>query len=176
VAAVTALYEGLATVPDNTINTHNSAQQASGADGAHHRSMAHADRPVADPPVRDKGNKGKNMTPEVVHERFAQYLKDQDLDGLGSLFDEDAMFVPGPGQKPVYGREGIKEALKVYLDSPSTIEVEATSVHQNGVLAMVQASWRITGESGTVEGKALEVMKRTSEGDWVYIIDNPYGV
>ena len=33
------------------------------------------------------------MTPETVHERFAQYLKDQDLDGLGSLFDEDAMFV-----------------------------------------------------------------------------------
>ncbi len=30
--------------------------------------------------------------------------------------------------------------------------------------------------SGTVEGKVLEVMRRTSEGDWVYIIDNPYGV
>jgi hypothetical protein len=27
-----------------------------------------------------------------------------------------------------------------------------------------------------VEGKAVEVMRRTSEGDWVYIIDNPYGV
>ena len=76
------------------------------------------------------------MKPEVVHERFAQYLKDQDLDGLGSLFDEDAMFVPGPGQEPVYGREGIKEALKPYLVSPSTMEVVATSVHQNGDLAM----------------------------------------
>lgn len=55
------------------------------------------------------------MTPEVVHERFAQHLKDRDLDGLGSLFDEDAMFVPGPGQKPGYGRAGVKEALKSYL-------------------------------------------------------------
>jgi uncharacterized protein (TIGR02246 family) len=116
------------------------------------------------------------MTPEVVHERFAQYLKDQDLDGLGSLFDEDAMFVPGPGQEPVYGRESIKEALKPYLASPSTMEVMATSVHQNGDLAMVQPSWRITSENGTVEGKAVEVMRRTTEGDWVYIIDNPYGV
>ncbi|MEU0068718.1 hypothetical protein ABZ027_03980 [Streptomyces sp. NPDC006332] len=52
----------------------------------------------------------------------------------------------------------------------------ARSVHQNGDLAMVQVSWRITGESGIVEGKAVEVMRRTSEGDWVYIIDNPYGV
>ena len=86
------------------------------------------------------------------------------------------MFVPGPGQKPVYGREGIKEALKSYLAAPSTMEVGARSVHQNGDLAMVQVSWRITGESGIVEGKAVEVMRRTSEGDWVYIIDNPYGV
>ena len=116
------------------------------------------------------------MQPEVVHERFAQYLKDRDLDGLGSLFDEDAMFVPGPGQQPVYGRENIKEALKPYLAVPSTMEVVSTSVHQNGDLAMVQPSWRITSEDGIVEGKAVEVMRRTSEGDWVYIIDNPYGV
>ncbi|WP_063806598.1 YybH family protein [Streptomyces regalis] len=116
------------------------------------------------------------MTPEVVHERFAQYLKDQDLDGLGSLFGEDAMFVPGPGQEPVYGRESIKEALKSYLASPSTIEMGATSVHQNGDLAMVQVSWRITSESGTVEGKSVEVMRRTTEGDWVFVIENPYGV
>jgi uncharacterized protein (TIGR02246 family) len=116
------------------------------------------------------------MKPEVVHERFAQYLKDQDLDGLGSLFDEDAMFVPGPGQQPVYGREGIKEALKPYLASPGTFEMGAASVHQNGDLAMVQVPWRITSEGGTVEGKSVEVMKRTTEGDWVYIIENPYGV
>ena len=116
------------------------------------------------------------MTPETVHERFAQYLKDQDLDGLGSLFDEDAMFVPGSGQQPVYGREGIKEALKPYLAAPGAFEMGAASVHQNGDLAMVQPSWRITSEDGIVEGKAVEVMRRTSEGDWVYIIDNPYGV
>ncbi|MEU1106877.1 nuclear transport factor 2 family protein [Streptomyces tibetensis] len=163
-------------MPDNTINAHNSAQQLLGLT---QRTTGQWLTQIGLEPTRPSATKertGKNMTPEVVHERFAQYLKDQDLDGLGSLFDEDAMFVPGPGQKPVYGREGIKEALKVYLDSPSTIEVGATSVHQNGDLAMVQASWRITSESGTVEGKALEVMRRTSEGDWGYIIDDPYGV
>ena len=116
------------------------------------------------------------MTPETVHERFAQYLKDQDLDGLGSLFDEDAMFVPGPGQQPVYGRENIKEALKPYLAAPGAFEMGAASVHQNGDLAMVQVPWRIPSEDGTLEGKSVEVMKRTSEGDWVYIIENPYGV
>jgi ketosteroid isomerase-like protein len=41
---------------------------------------------------------------------------------------------------------------------------------------MVQPSWRITSEDGIVEGKAVEVMRRTSAGNWVYIIDNPYGV
>ena len=41
---------------------------------------------------------------------------------------------------------------------------------------MVQVPWRIPSEDGTLEGKSVEVMKRTSEGDWVYIIENPYGV
>ncbi|MEU4878150.1 nuclear transport factor 2 family protein [Streptomyces sp. NPDC021608] len=104
------------------------------------------------------------MKPEAVQERFAQYLEHQDLDGLESLFDEHAMFIPGPGPGPgqelVYGREGIKEALKPYLVSPSTIEVVVTAVHQNGDLAMLQPSWRITSESGTVEGKAVEVGRR----------------
>lgn len=71
-----------------------------------------------------------------------------------ALFDEHAMFVPGPAQQPVHGRENIKEALKSYLDEPSTIEMGSTSVHQNGDLAMVQANWRITAENGVVEGRA----------------------
>ncbi|MFC8424733.1 YybH family protein [Streptomyces sp. NPDC057236] len=162
-------------MPDDTISARNSAQQLLGltprtppVNGLRGSACSQPARP------QRRKEKEKNTTPEVVHERFAQYLKDQDLDGLGSLFDEHAMFVPG--QQPVYGRESVKEVLKPYFASPSTMEVVATSVHQNGDLAMVQPSWRITSESGTVEGKAVEVMRRTSEGDWVYIIDNPYGV
>jgi hypothetical protein len=51
---LTARHEGLATVPDKIISAHDSAQQLPGADAAHHRSMAHVDRPVADPPVRNE--------------------------------------------------------------------------------------------------------------------------
>ncbi|WP_030660597.1 DUF4440 domain-containing protein [Streptomyces rimosus] len=116
------------------------------------------------------------MKPQDVHRLFAEYLKDRDLDGLGSLFDDHAVFIPGAGHEPVRGRESIKKALKPYLDSPGTMEMGATSVHQNGDLAMVEARWRITGEDGITEGKALEVMKRTSAGNWVYVIDNPYSV
>jgi ketosteroid isomerase-like protein len=117
-----------------------------------------------------------DMKPEDVHTLFHKYFKEQDLEGLGSLFDENAMFIPGKDLDPVFGRENIKQALKKYLDSPASIENLSKSIHQNGDIAMVKSAWRIKTEDGYIEGVALEVMKRLPDGRWVYIIDNPYGI
>lgn len=48
------------------------------------------------------------MKPADVHTLFSKYLKEQDLDGLGTLFDENAMFIPGKDVPPVFGRDNIK--------------------------------------------------------------------
>lgn len=83
------------------------------------------------------------MKPADVHTLFSKYLKKQDLDGLGTLFDENAMFIPGKDMQPVFGRENINQALKPYLDSPGTIETLSKSIHQNGNIAMVVTGHRV---------------------------------
>lgn len=82
------------------------------------------------------------MKPADVHTLFSKYLKEQDLDGLGTLFDENAMFIPGKDVPPVFGRDNIKQALKPYLDSPGTIETLSKSIHQIDNIAMVKSNNR----------------------------------
>ena len=117
-----------------------------------------------------------NMKPADVHTLFEKYFKARDLEGLGTLFDKNAMFIPGKNRAPVFGRENIKNELKAYFNSPSTIETVSKSIYQNGDIAMVKSVWRIKTEDGYINGVAIEVMKRTADGKWVYIIDNPYGI
>lgn len=117
------------------------------------------------------------MNPNDLHILFSQYLHEQNLEGLGTLYDENAMFIPGKDQKPIFGRENIKEALKHYLDLPGNVEKISESIYENGDTALIKLEWRLTTEKGkTVEGTGLGVAKRGSDGKWVYIIENPYGV
>ncbi len=117
------------------------------------------------------------MNPNDLHILFSQYLHEQNLEALGTLYDENAMFIPGKDQKPIFGRENIKEALKHYLVSPGNVEKISESIYENGDTALIKLEWRLTTEEGkTVEGTGLGVAKRGSDGKWVYVIENPYGV
>ena len=117
------------------------------------------------------------MSPKDLHILFSKYLHEQNLEGLGTLYDENAMFIPGKDKEAVFGRSKIKEALKPYLASPGKVEKLSESIHQNGDTALIKLLWRLTTEDGNkIEGTGLGVAKRTPDGKWVYIIENPYGV
>ena len=45
------------------------------------------------------------MKPEDIHRLFEKYLTEQDLEGLGTLYAANAMFIPGSGRNPIIGRE-----------------------------------------------------------------------
>ena len=117
------------------------------------------------------------MNPHDLHILFSQYLHEQNLEGLGTLYDENAMFIQGKDQKPIFGRENIKEALKPYLASPGKVEKISESIYENGDTALVKLEWRLTTEEGEItEGTGLGVAKKKADGKWVYVIENPYGV
>lgn len=116
------------------------------------------------------------MNPSELHTLFSKYLREGNLEGLGTLYDENAMFIPGKDQVPVYGRENIKEALKPYLATHGRVERLSESIYENGDIGMIKLLWRLTTEEGDiVEGEGIGVIKKTPEGKWVYFIENPYG-
>ena len=116
------------------------------------------------------------MEIDEVSGRFAAALAAGDLDALMRLYAPDAVLIPGPDRPPLVGHEAIRGELSTYLGSPSTIRTIDRSTHVNGSLALITATWEITADDGTTQrGTAAEVLRRESDGRWVYVIDNPYG-
>ena len=117
------------------------------------------------------------MKPEDIHRLFQKYFTDQDLEGLGTLYAQNAMFIPRSGRSPIIGRENIKNELKPYFESRGTIYNITRSIYENGDIALIKSVWKYKSENGQVDdGTAIEVLKKTNEGRWVFVIDNPYGV
>jgi hypothetical protein len=86
------------------------------------------------------------------------------------------MFIPGSGRNPIIGRENIKNELKPYFESRGSLCNISRSVFENEDIALIKLHWIYESKKGEVEeGTAIEVLKKT-DGVWVYIIDNPFGV
>ncbi|MGR5231727.1 YybH family protein [Vibrio rotiferianus] len=110
----------------------------------------------------------KPQTPSELHSLFGQYFANKDLEGLGSLFHQDAVFV--------LGKEAIKQVLKGYMKGDVDMLTKSVSIHINGDVAMVRSDWEISNalQGQNIQGTALEVMHYV-DGGWVYVIDNPNG-
>jgi hypothetical protein len=68
-----------------------------------------------DKPTSPRPNDQRAETPEQVAQLFTEYLEAGDLDGLVSLYEPAAHFVPAP-DTPLVGTSAIREALREYID------------------------------------------------------------
>ncbi|WP_038870891.1 YybH family protein [Vibrio jasicida] len=118
----------------------------------------------------------KPQTPSELHALFGQYFAKKDLDGLGTLFHLDAVFVLDKKGNQAKGREEIKQVLKGYMNGDVDMLTKNVSIHINDNIAMVRSDWEILNASqgNNIQGTALEVMHYV-DGGWVYVIDNPNG-
>ncbi len=113
----------------------------------------------------------KPQSPTELHSLFGEYFSQGNMDGLTSLFHEDAVFVIDKEGNKAKGRQEIAKVLKSYMQAELTIISHQASIHINSDTALISAKWEIPGHSS---GTALEVMKYNN-GGWVYLIDNPNG-
>jgi ketosteroid isomerase-like protein len=108
---------------------------------------------------------------------FEKAFNAGDLDILLKLYDEQSVLVAEPG-KPVQGLDNIKQSLTGSLKLP--IQLTVRHVYENGDIGFCTADWSIAGKAPDgkdvkVGGTSVEVVKKTSGGNWVYVIDSPYG-
>lgn len=118
----------------------------------------------------------KPQTPSELHALFRQYFAKKDLDGLGTLFHPNAVFVLDKEGNQAKGREEIKQVLKGYMNGDVDMLTKSVSIHINNNVAMVRSDWEISDalQDKNIQGTALEVMHYV-DGGWVYVIDNPNG-
>jgi uncharacterized protein (TIGR02246 family) len=119
-------------------------------------------------------------TPEEVHQLFAKFYNAGDLDGLLSIYEPDATFLPQPGQPPVTGTAAISEALKGFLALKGQFKFESTKLIPANDVALLFSKWTLKGtdpKGNPVElsGQTSDVVRRQAYGNWLILIDNPFG-
>lgn len=119
-------------------------------------------------------------TPEDVDRLFAESLNAGNLDALMALYEPQASLTASPG-KTVKGHTAIREALAGFIAAKPRMTLTARVVSQSDDLALVTAQWQLamTGQDGKpaeVSGQSVEVVRRQAGGDWLFAIDEPFGV
>ena len=102
-----------------------------------------------------------------------------DLDALVALYEADALLVAQPGEV-VTGVEAIREALRAFLATEPSFNLEVREVLQAGDIALSFADWTLVGtgpdgEPIEMSAQTSDVLRRQPDGTWRFVIDNPYG-
>lgn len=116
---------------------------------------------------------------DSIYAEFAKCFNSRDMEGLLDLYEADAVFVRGP-EDHVSGRASIRKALQEFLDTGGQIAFRTRHAVQHGEIALLSNEYTLRGVDGegkpfTISGKTSEVLRRQSDGRWLYIIDHPAG-
>ena len=119
------------------------------------------------------------MTPEEFLSSYAEKFNARDISSLIRLYETNACFVSQPGQV-VNGLENIRRSLQSFIDMNGNLETKVNGVIQASGIAPVSSEWSFngTGPDGklvSIAGKAIDVLRRHSDGTWRILIDNPWG-
>jgi enoyl-CoA hydratase len=115
--------------------------------------------------------------PENLHRLFAERVNAGDLDGLISLYEDDATLV-GPNGAQAQGATALRERLEALLAIAPKIAPGSNRALVVGDIALMSGSWRMTfgsqeSASSGVQGTSTEIARRQADGTWRYVIDDP---
>jgi uncharacterized protein (TIGR02246 family) len=118
-------------------------------------------------------------TPEQVLETIVTGINSGDLDSLLPLYENEAAFVPEPGNL-AHGPSGISESLNGFISMNGTLDLEVTRVLEVDDLALVTGVWSFDGtgpdgEPVSLAARNADVLRRQDDGTWRFVIDNPWG-
>jgi ketosteroid isomerase-like protein len=119
------------------------------------------------------------MTPKEFLSSYVEKFNARDISSLISLYETNACFVSRPGQV-VNGLENIRQSLQSFIDMNGNLETKVNGAIQTSDITLVNSEWSFngTGPDGklvTIAGKAIDVLRRHSDGTWRILIDNPWG-
>jgi ketosteroid isomerase-like protein len=119
------------------------------------------------------------MTPKEFLISYVEKFNARDINSLVNMYEIDACFVSQEGEV-IKGTENIRQILKTFINMNGKIESKVNGVIQTSDIALVNTEWSfngigLDGKAVTITGKATDVLRRQSEGNWWILIDNPWG-
>ena len=118
-------------------------------------------------------------TPAAVLEHFVRFVHAARLEDAVCLYEPEATMVEKPGRL-ARGEAEIRAALASLIASAVRLRIDVTQVVFASDIAFVASSWSVAPmEGGTAvvvaSGEGTDVMRRQADGNWKFVIDNPYG-
>lgn len=121
----------------------------------------------------------KVYNPAEMNAAFADAFNSGDIHNLMALYEPTAVLVPKPGEI-VEGTAAIRAALEglLTLKGKMRSENEYALVHDD--IALLRAKVHLVGTAPDgspveINNHTSEVVRRQSDGSWLYILDHPYG-
>ena len=118
--------------------------------------------------------------PEECDTLLVEAVNRGDLEAAVALYEPNASFVLESGQV-VTGKAAIREAMQGFLALKPKFTIEVKAVQSgDGGLALTRGKWSLsgTGPDGkptAMSGNSTEVVRRQTDGTWLFVIDNPRG-
>src|SRR5262245_31502100 len=118
-------------------------------------------------------------TPQQVLRSIVDGINSGNLDGLMTLYEDQAAFAGQPGTL-AHGPQGIRENLAGCIAMKGSLDLKVTRVLEANGLALVVGEWSYvgTGPDGQpvrLTAQNADVLRRQSDGSWRFVIDNPWG-
>ena len=120
--------------------------------------------------------------PIDVLEVVTQAINTGDVDAQMAIYEPDAYFnFEQAGQGAITGIPAIREAFTGFLAMKPNITMRLLSCNQAGNIAVIRNAWHLTctGQDGNpmeMSGQTVVVLRRQSDGNWLVLVDNPYGL
>ena len=117
-------------------------------------------------------------TPEDVDRLFGERFNGGDVEGLVALYEPGATLVTQDAGTLI-GHAAIRDYLSRMTVTKAQIDMGTSRVVPAGDdLAVVHHDWQATvtaadGQHVAMSGKATEVVRRQSDGRWLFALDDP---
>ena len=117
--------------------------------------------------------------PQDTHRVFTEAFNAGDLPALLALYEREASVVHAI-RSVLRWPGGNRYSLAAVPRAAGTIKMDTVDVTEVGEVALLRAHWRLagTGPDGKpleVQGHSVEVIRRQSDGNWLFVIDHPFG-
>jgi len=110
---------------------------------------------------------------------FQNCVRNGDVENAIDCFDDQAIYVTGIGTF-VTGKENIRKAIEqVCALKPDLQAQRSTRFTVDNITSWVD-EWTLKailpdGTKLDLKGTSSDILKKQTNGNWVYLVDNPYG-
>jgi uncharacterized protein (TIGR02246 family) len=115
-------------------------------------------------------------------EVVTQAINTGNVDAQMAIYEPDAYFNFEPsGQGPTTGVQAIREMFTNFVAMKPNITMRLLSCNEAGNIAVIRTAWHLTctGQDGNpmeMTGQSVSVLRRQPDGNWLVLVDNPYGL